>query len=173
MGYSLAPAHEIRYISSGIMNEPDSKPGASIRIAGIDRTREWRDRYRTNVEDRRVRGRDRILPPVLNARSLREQENESAYLRELVRLIHFKRHVGTHAYRIPHRPGMVGKVMLAAREVLWKILRYQHDRMASRQNVINSHVIDLLSYEHEERVREIEQLRAELKAIREGKGPAS
>jgi len=64
--------------------------------------------------------------------------------RKFVEMLRHKSQIDTQAFTMPRKPGMVGDIMAVVRGFLWKILRYQHDRMSSRQNRVNGWIISLV-----------------------------
>jgi hypothetical protein len=57
----------------------------------------------------------------------------------------------TYDFDIPRRPGIFGAMMTGFKKVLWKLLRYQHDRIAFRQNLINGLFTNAIELEMTER----------------------
>lgn len=108
------------------------------------------------------------LPPVLRAASLAEAGSESEYLDRSIALLRRKAHIDTLTYPIPHRPTFAGRIQLRVRRFLWKLLRYQHDRMAFRQNLVNSQVVAQLEFQREAMKRELEELRARVARLEDG-----
>jgi hypothetical protein len=99
------------------------------------------------------------LPPFLRSTSLGEMESEAAYLDRALDLLRRKSHVDTRDYPIPHRPGWVGNIQGQVRTFLWKLMRYQHDRMAFRHNLIHSQTVSMLEFERDSVKRELADLK--------------
>ncbi len=109
----------------------------------------------------------RELDEVCAARSLCRAESDAEFLDRFVALLWHKTGVSTQAYYIPRRPGPLGTLMAAGRRLLWKLLRYQHDRIAWQQNMINTQLTMALELVHTSTAQELAQLRrrvAELEA---------
>ncbi len=115
-----------------------------IVVAGTDRTAEWAPRIEAEVARMSAQGECVFLPPALSALRLREARTESEYLGLLTELARRRHHIDTLGFRAPRRPGAVGIIMGRVRAFLWRLLRYQHDRMAYRQNLVNSHLMALV-----------------------------
>lgn len=121
-----------------------------IVVAGQDRTAEWGPAL---AEDAKRRARDprcAFLDWSVNALSLRDAHDEADYLDRLIRLARAKNHVDTLEFDIPRRRGLPGAILALFKKALWKLLRYQHDRMTFRQNLVNSNLMDLIEFQRAE-----------------------
>jgi hypothetical protein len=134
-----------------------------ILVAGKDRTQALAPLL---SEDARRRGQDPrclFLDWSVNALSLADAPSGEAYLDKFLHLTRHKNHVDTRVFDIPRRPGPAGRLLAAFKRLLWKLLRYQHDRVTFRQNLINSNVTALLEFQRDEirrlaaRVAELER----------------
>ncbi|HMP72944.1 MAG TPA: hypothetical protein PKE55_06720 [Kiritimatiellia bacterium] len=117
----------------------------------------------------RVRGDERLkpLPPELHARYLAGSQDEGEYARRLFELVRRKAHVDTLGFEPPHRNSWLGRILGRLRGVVWRGLRYQHERMAFRQNLVNSHLLGVIEANHAALVKEVAELRAKV-SQREG-----
>jgi hypothetical protein len=59
---------------------------------------------------------------------------------------------------MPRKPGFSGAVMARLRIFLWQLHRFLVDRIAFRQNHVNTMLTRALQFEHEQRLRETEAL---------------
>ena len=134
-----------------------------IIISGRDRTQELGPAIKAEAA---ARVSDPQLPPLpedIRATKLVEARDEAAFDEAYLRLVRIRSHVDTRKYVIPHRPGVVGHIQVLVRKFLWRLLRYQHDRFAFRQNLINSQLVSALEFERDEtrslakRVAELER----------------
>lgn len=131
-----------------------------IIISGKDRTGDVGAQI---VEDAARRAKDprcAFLPWSTSALSLRDEKCAPDYLDRFLLLLRSKTHVGTLAFDIPRRPGLMGHIQGAARAFLWRVLRYQHDRLAFRQNVINTQLASALEFERAESKKLAERIAA-------------
>ncbi|MFH0909085.1 MAG: hypothetical protein V1929_10010 [bacterium] len=134
-----------------------------IIVSGRDRTADLGPGIAADAARHMQDPRCAPLPWSLNARSLGDAKSESAYHERFMQLIRSGSHVDTLDHRIPRRRGFAGAVQGKLRSFLWKLLRYQHNRMAFRQNLINSHIVSALEFERNEsaklaaRVAELER----------------
>lgn len=111
------------------------------------------------------------LPESLNARSLSQAETGAAYAERYLTLVRRKGHIDTLDFDVPHRNSVAGRLLGRVRTFVWKCLRYQHDRMAFRQNLVNSHLVSLIEVQNEELTSEIAALKQRLAEV-EAKVPA-
>ena len=132
-----------------------------ILVAGKDRTAELGPGLTADSERRGQDPRCLFLDWSVNALSLSDARDESDYLDRLTRLVRYTNHVDPRVFDIPRRPGLVGSALAGFKKVLWKVLRYQHDRVTFRQNLINSNLIALVEFQREE----IKRLDARLAAV--------
>ena len=84
---------------------------------------------------------------------------------ELLRLLRYRDNVDTLPFEIPRKRGWVGALTAQLKRALWKVLRYQHDRVTSRQNLINHLYTNALECEHRQRAQEIRELQRRLAAL--------
>ena len=132
-----------------------------IIISGRDRTDEFAGPLRADAQ---ARLNDPELPPIpqdISALGLAAATSEQDFDERYLRLIRIRAHIDTRKYDIPHRPGFIGSIQHAVRKFLWKLLRFQLDRIAFRQNLVNSQLVHALEFERA-RVRKLEQRVAEL-----------
>ncbi|MBI3986938.1 MAG: hypothetical protein HY343_08470 [Lentisphaerae bacterium] len=87
------------------------------------------------------------IPGDINVLRLARARTETDYLTELIRLTRYRDGVNTLDFDIPRKPGLMGLFMAGLRAFLWKLLRYQHDRIAFRQNLINYQFSSVLEFE--------------------------
>ena len=110
-----------------------------------------------------------------SALSLKESRNDADYLERFCKLMRLRYALSTETFPIPARPGTAGTLLRKLKGMLWKLLRYQHDRMAFQQNSINEMVVSSIDFEQaasqrklnslEHRIRTLE---AELAELRKG-----
>ena len=75
--------------------------------------------------------------------------------------------VSTDDFYIQRRPGWRGRAATAVRKVLWKLLRYQHERVVFQQNTINSQLALALQLVQSDHLSEIRALEARVRALEE------
>ena len=78
--------------------------------------------------------------------------------------------VRTGVYYISARPGWKGRLMTWLKTMMWRKLRYQHDRIAFQQNLINELNVQALERQNTVLTQEIEQLRRRVERL-EKTGP--
>lgn len=82
--------------------------------------------------------------------------------RKFLEMLRHKSQIDTQTFTMPRKPGLWGGLMAAVRKLLWKILRYQHDRMSIRQNRVNSWIISLVESRTESIQADMNQLQKRL-----------
>ncbi len=107
----------------------------------------------------------RSLSPGHSALSLLEADSGEDRIRRLLELTRLRHGIRTDDFEMPVRPGRLGQLILKFKQRLWRALRYQHDRIAFQQNLVNELVIHTLETLHAEHGRERDALRARLAAL--------
>jgi len=142
-----------------------------ITVANQDRTADLGAALQASARARRQSGpQPIILPPEISALALRDAASDADYLAILIRLMRRREDSDTRDFDVPRRAGRAGALLAAVKKALWKLLRYQHDRMAFQQNLFNELTVSALEYEaarrqqeHEELIRRVAELEARLK----------
>jgi hypothetical protein len=143
-----------------------------IRVAGRDAAEELNALFQRELPRMEASHDCVFLPDHLSARQLSHCSNALEYNQTFSHLLFYRNHVDTQAFHISRRPGPAGWVLAQARKFMWRVLRYQHDRMFFRQNLINSHVTSLLDSQSNSLSREVDELKARL-AVLENRNSAS
>lgn len=136
-----------------------------ITVAGQDLTASLQADFQPQLAAMTASGRFLKLPPGISALRLRSAVSEADYARVMSRLLQHRNHVDLQAFEIPRRPGRRGRLVSRFKQLLWKVLRYQHDRVCFRQNLVNSHVTALLAFQGERFDRELAELRDRVAAL--------
>ena len=131
-----------------------------ILISGKDCSHDPGSRIAAEAAERMRDPRCAFLPPEISALSLRDARTEREYDDQFVRLVRAKSPVNTQDFDLPPRPGLAGAVYAAVRKFLWRLLRYQHDRVVFRQNFVNAQVASALEFQQSEIRRLEERVRA-------------
>lgn len=95
-----------------------------------------------------------------SALSLREARDTQDFLERYCRLVRLHTAASVADFPIPGRPGAAGTLLRQLKAFLWKLLRYQHERMAGQQNAINglvAHAVDLQRAASREALAALEQ----------------
>lgn len=130
-----------------------------ITVANRDRTADLGAAVRTTAQARRQQGPQPIsIDPEISALRLRQAASDTEYLEILIRLMRRREDSDTRDFEILRKGGRLGPFVAAAKKFLWKLLRYQHARMAFQQNLFNEMAVSALEYEAVQRRREIESL---------------
>lgn len=136
-----------------------------ILIAGQDRTLDVGAEIQQKAAELKKR-RGRAAPPRISteigALALCKANSDSDYFEYFVKLLRYRDAFDTHDFDIPRRRGPLGAGMAKLKKILWKLLRYQHDRIAFRQNMINGLFTNAIELEAIERQRGDAVLRGRL-----------
>lgn len=98
----------------------------------------------------------------VTALRLRESKSEAEFFETFMYLLRIRHGASTDAFDIPRRPGPFSGITQWLKKGLWKLLRYQHDRMTFQQNLINEMLIHAIEFEMGERQRRINELEGRL-----------
>lgn len=139
-----------------------------IIVANRDRTAELGPSLKVDAEQRARDPRCLFLDWSVNALSLSDATSEVDYLDRFIRLTRYKNHVDTRIFDIPRSAGLKGRIMTVVKQVLWKVLRYQHDRMAFRQNLVNSNLIAAVEFQRDA----MKRMQDEMDSMKAGRGSA-
>lgn len=127
--------------------------------------RRMAERMRRNRKPRRP---DHVSAEI-GALALAGMGSDADYHAHFIRLLRYRDAVDTLDFAIPYRPGPTGGIMRRLKQILWKLLRYQHDRILFRQNLVNGLFTAALENEMTLRKREMDELRARIEALENGK----
>lgn len=127
-----------------------------IIVADQDRTNDLGpDILSRALELKKRSGRD--APPRISseigALALKKARSDADYLAHFIRLLRYRDACDTCDFYIPRRPGFPGSLMAGIKKTLWKLMRYQHDRIVFRQNLINGLFTNAIEFEIAERRR--------------------
>jgi len=100
-----------------------------------------------------------------SALSLKTARDPDDYLDRYGRLLRLRFSVSTESFPIPGKPGSTGTILRTIKGVLWKLLRYQHDRMAFQQNTINELVISSVDFQRTASRRAIADLEHRIRTL--------
>lgn len=135
----------------------------NIYVSGRDRTA---DVGRQVAEAAAAMAANGTIDPLFSEHSalaLKRAKDGDEFTRWFVALLRIRHGVRTTDFYISHGPGFRGKLALRLRQFLWRLLRYQHDRMAFQQNLINGKMIKGLEFQ-QERMDELRDRIARLEA---------
>ena len=139
-----------------------------LSVAGQDRTHDLgRELRRQAAAMERGEASHKPKPSLVapDIMPLARAQSEAEYLDRLIGLIRSRNAVDTLDFAIPRKPGVASLVMTKLKGFLWKLLRYQHDRVAFRQNLINALQGSALEYEIALRQKAVADLDQRLKRL--------
>ena len=88
-----------------------------------------------------------MLAPDHTALRLKASADLDDYVGRFVDLLRIRHGIRTADYYIPRGPKLRGKLAAAMKNSLWKLLRYQHDRIAFQQGAANELAINALEFQ--------------------------
>ncbi len=137
----------------------------NISVAGQDAPQLAEQVRRTAADMQRGARRPSAVSREIGALALAGAADDAAFHENFLRLLRYRDAVDTFDFDIPRRPGPAGWWLRQMKRCLWKLLRYQHDRIVFRQNLINGLFTQALESELLLRRRETAELRARLAAL--------
>ena len=137
----------------------------NLTIAGKDRSGDLGRDVAAEAWRLQASGTIGALSPEHSALVLKASADRANYLCRYVDLLRLRHGIRTVDYYIPRASGLRGRASAAVKAVLWKLLRYQHDRMAFQQNAVNELAIDALEFQRDETERELTDLKRRVAAL--------
>jgi len=120
------------------------------------------ERLRARAAELHARPELQPRPGQLDETLLGDVSDVEAFDRAFLARLRDRTSVDTASFPIPRKPGLIGRCSGLLRSFLWKLLRYQHDRMAGRQNRINALIVGALENETTALRAEIAGLKARI-----------
>ena len=142
----------------------------NLSVAGKDRSGDLGRAVAADAARLQAAGDVGALSPEHSALVLKTATDRADYLRRYLGLLRLRHGVRTADYYIPRGPGWRGRLAVALKTVLWKLFRYQHDRIAFQQNAVNELAIDALEFQREELERDLADVKRRLAALERGRG---
>lgn len=136
-----------------------------LLINGRDRSEDVGEQLIETARQRPDCGLSRQIAEETDVLTLKSTGRITAYLDRHIELLRSRNCVDTAHFDFPARPGLMGCLMYLIRRFLWKVLRYQHDRMAFHQNSINVQLAYELEFEKEARKKDVKALEERLNRL--------
>ena len=140
----------------------------NITVAGKDRSGDLGPAVLEQAAALRAAGSAGALSPEHSALSLSRAADGDDYLDRFVDLIRMRHGVRTTDYYIPRAPGWRGRVSVALKTFLWKLLRHQHERIAFQQNLINELEINSAEFQRDLLKQEVAELKRRIDSLEKG-----
>jgi hypothetical protein len=136
-----------------------------IIVAGKDRTADLG--APVAAESARLEAQAAVTPlwPGHSALSLKDSTDEADYLRRFTGLLRLRHGIRTGAFHIARAPGLRGRLSLAVKTGLWKLLHYQHERLAAQQSLVNELAIGALEFQQDQAAQELRELRRRVERL--------
>ena len=139
-----------------------------ITVAGQDRTGDLGSAVAAEADRLRTGGGIGALAPDHTALRLKRSRDLDDYVYHFIELLRMRHGVRTSDYHIPRGPGLRGTVAVAVKTFLWKLLRYQHDRLTLQQNLINELEINSAEFQRDRLKQEIAELKRRIDSLEKG-----
>jgi hypothetical protein len=136
-----------------------------VRVAGRDGTEDLGAELARDAAGRMLACGRPPRPRHLSALSLAASADEGAFLDGFIGQVRSKDQVDVGTFETVPKPGLKGKIFHAARMLMWRVLRYQHERLFARQNTINAYLAEAIAFEREQARREIDALESRLATV--------
>ncbi len=137
-----------------------------LTVAGKDRSGDF---GQSIADSAKARAKSKDAPEFLTAEcsalSLLSAEDDRDFLNRFTQLLLENYGVNTLDFYIPRGPGLRGAIVARCRRLLWKLLRYQQDRIVFQQNVINMQHTAAVEFMQEQHDREIAELRSRISSL--------
>lgn len=146
----------------------------NVTVAGKDRAADLGRSLAEEAARLKANGSIGSLAPEHTALRLKRSMDLDDYVYHFIELLRMRHGVRTADYYIPRGPGLRGKVAVAVKGFLWKLLRYQHDRITLQQNLVNELEINVVEFQRDRLNQELADLKRRLAALEHGpaKDPA-
>ena len=141
----------------------------NISVAGKDRAADLGAEIVDEGARLKAGGSIGSLAPEHTALRLKRSADLEEYTYHFIELLRMRHGVRTADYYIPRGPGLRGKVAVALKSVLWKLFRYQHDRITLQQNLINELEINAVEFQRERLNRELKDLKRRVENLEQGR----
>lgn len=153
--------------------------GKRVVVAGEDVGTDLLASFQPHLEAM-IASRDVVfLPEHQSALHLKQCRNQREFLEVFLEMTRIRQHIDTNV--LPLAPGRtpLQRMAILVRKFLWRLLKYQHDRMAFRLNLALSNIanmqiciVDMLE-EHDRLLARIEALEGGRNGIPAGEANAS
>jgi hypothetical protein len=149
------------------------EPGMKLILNGKDRTADIGARVVEEAARLKAGGSIGALSPEHTALRLMEYPSRDDYQRRFIDLLNMRHGVRTADYYIPRGPGLRGRMAVALKAFLWKLLRYQHDRISHQQNLINELSINAQAFQRDRMEQELKALKDRIEILEKGTAKGS
>ena len=139
-----------------------------IAVAGKDRADDLGRQVAADAAHLKASGSIGSLAPEHTALRLKRSVNPDDYLYHFIELLRMRHGIRTADYYIPRGPGLRGKVAVALKTFLWKLLRYQHDRITLQQSLVNELEINAVEFQRDRLNQEVAELRRRIERLEQG-----
>ena len=136
-----------------------------LRIAGIDRSGDLGVELTRAALGRPDNGLSSDIADEADVLALGRASDVSDYLSRHVRVLRSRNQPDPEKFTVPAGSGALAGLMALIRRVLWKLTRWQTDRMAFRQNAVNVQLSWEIEFEKALRERRIADLERRMECL--------
>lgn len=137
-----------------------------VAISGCEQTGSFLDEVKSRGRIIAAQPESRIRAGSLDIDALGGGQDERTSDRMFAAMVRERSQIDTLPFRMPRKSGFMGALMGGVRAFLWKLLRYQHDRMSTRQNRVNAWLISSLELQVQSLQSDVGRLSRELEQTR-------
>jgi hypothetical protein len=98
---------------------------------------------------------------------LLKAESEEEFLSLYLKMVKIREHIDALPFYIPYKKSISGSFIQKVKFLCWQFLRFMVDRIAFRQNLINSYLSSSIEFEHKLMLNEIEKLNQKITQLEE------
>ncbi len=136
-----------------------------IWIAGQEASDELRAEFHRKQEAMRASGLFYFGPREASALRMASAGDDSEWLALWMQILPQRAGIALDGFTIAAQPGFRGRVLQRVRSLLWRVFRYQHERVAYRQNLVNAHMVTAIRFHYLQMVNECAELRGRIEQL--------
>lgn len=143
-----------------------------IHVGGKDRTAELGAGVDALVARDADPGFSELVAKQSVVLSLRDSASQAEFLDRHLALVRVRNGLRTDNFEIPRAPGRLSGCLVWFKRVVWRLLRYQHDRMAFQQSGLNwqlTHALELMRALHSRELAELAERVERLEGARDAR----
>lgn len=148
-------------------------------ISKLNVPAEWKSEYVEALKSKNALSSNRIsnffrefdkkkidfLPQSIDSSQLINSNSEKEFLETYLKLIRIREHIDSLFFDIPTSNTFIGRLARYVKMFAWFFLRFIVDRIAFRQNLINSNLGYAIEFEHQLLLKELEDLKMRISEL--------
>ncbi len=108
-----------------------------------------------------------LVPPAIKATAAFNASSEKEFLSFYLKLMQHREHIDTFSFYIPHNKSILSRFISILKIIFWHFAKFMFDRIAFRQNLINSYLSSAIEFEHKITIEELNELKEKVKELEE------